>query len=315
MSDTDRLLILTRNSARIARRIGEKGIPDLELISREHSAEVFKGVETCNMILGEPTLVADVVNAASRLKWVQSTFAGVEPLMRPGLRKDYLLTNVKDVFGPMMREYVFGYIIAMERHFFQTIQNQRNKVWKSTRYRTLKNLTLGVCGVGSIGGEVALTAKHFGMTVWGFRKSGVPIEWVDRMFSGSGFYEFLSFPDYVVVTLPHTPETDRLFDESAFQAMKPSSVLINVGRGKVVKESAMITALQAGHIRGAVLDVFDQEPLPENSPLWNLDQVIITPHNSAYSFSKDITEVFIENYRLLKAGKALKFRVDFEKGY
>jgi phosphoglycerate dehydrogenase-like enzyme len=315
MNVKDKLLILSRNSNRYHELIRKQAFDNLDLVVCDRADVPPKHLGDCNMILGETELVAEVVDAASQLQWVQTTFAGVEALMRPGIRKDYLLTNVKGVFGPMMSVYVSGYIIALERHFFETFKNQRKRLWHRQPYRSLAEVTLGVCGVGSIGRHVAATAKHFGMAVWGYRKSDCAVPEVDHMFTESNFYAFLSKPDYIVVTLPHTPETLNLFDQDAFCAMHNSAVLINIGRGAVVSEAALIRALEAGTIRGAVLDVFEKEPLPADSPLWMMDGVWITPHNSGYSYAESIVTIFSENYRRFKAGQPLRYRVDFDRGY
>jgi len=182
-------------------------------------------------------------------------------------------------------------------------------------YKSLRGTLLGICGLGSIGRHIALTGKHFGMNVWGLKRSNEEVPGVDRLFTQTSFREFLTHPDYIVITLPHTPESFHLFDYGSFQAMKRSAVLISVGRGPVVSESALVRALEEKLSRGAVLDVFEEEPLPKDSNLWELPNVLITPHNSAYSFPKDIVDIFAENYRLFVDGKPLKYVVDFDMGY
>jgi phosphoglycerate dehydrogenase-like enzyme len=137
----------------------------------------------------------------------------------------------------------------------------------------------------------------------------------DCIFNGANFGEFLSNPDYIVITLPSTPETMHLFDYDAFHAMKRSSILISIGRGNVISETALVRALEEKLIRGAVLDVFEEEPLPEASPLWALPNVLITPHNSGFSFPENVVKIFAENYRRLVDNKPLKYMVDFERGY
>jgi phosphoglycerate dehydrogenase-like enzyme len=315
MNVKDKLLILTRNSNRYKELLQKRHFDNLDLVACDRADAPREHLGDCNMILGEPVLVAEVVDAARRLQWVQSVFAGVEALMRPGIRKDYVLTNVKGVFGPMMSAYTLGYIIALERHFFEAFDNQRKRLWHRRPYRSLSKVTLGVCGVGSIGRHIAATARQFGMTVWGYRRSDRAVPEVDRLFTEADFHDFLSQPDYIVATLPHTPETAHLFDEGAFSAMNTSAVLINIGRGALVSEAALIQALKQGAIRGAVLDVFETEPLAANSPLWLMDDVWITPHNSGYSFAESIVAIFSDNYRCFKTGQPLQYRVDFNRGY
>ena len=311
----NRLLILSHEHKEFEKLVKSARLPDLEIVSCETPDEAVEYIEGCNVILGEPRRIAPIVDQASRLVWVQSTFAGVEVLVAPSMRSDYLLTGVKDLFGPIMAEYVFAYILAWERHLFETRGNQEKRSWKDMPYRSLKRSLLGICGLGSIGAEIARTAKHFGMEVWGYTRSGRANADIDRVFDASRFREFLSGPDYLVVVLPSTPETYHLFDREVFQAMKDSSVLINVGRGNIVSEPDLVWALEEGVIRGAVLDVFEEEPLPEESPLWNMEQVFITPHNAAPSFPEDIVGIFTENYRRFHEDEPLINTIDFKRGY
>ena len=315
MREKNRLLILSENSAQYAELIGRLDFSGLEFFACDRAGDAKNHAEDCNIILGEPDRIASFLDVAENLQWIQSTYAGVEALVTHSQRTDYLLTGVKDLFGPLMSEYVFAYILALERNIFQTYENQQKRLWQDMPYRSLKSTLLGICGLGSIGRHIALTAKRFGMDVWGYKRSNEEVPGVDRLFTQASFREFLAHPDYIVATLPHTPESFHLFDYCSFQAMKRSAVLINVGRGPVVSESALVHALEEKLIRGAVLDVFEEKPLPEDSNLWGLPNVFITPHNSAYSFPEDIVDIFSENYRLFVDGKPLKYVVDFDRGY
>jgi len=315
MREKNRLLILTENPGHYAELIGRLDLSGLELIACDRAGDAKNHAGDCNIILGEPARIAHVLDVAENLQWIQSTYAGVEALVTPSQRTDYLLTGVKDLFGPLMSEYVFSYILALERNILQTYENQQKKLWQDMPYKSLKGTLLGICGLGSIGRHIALTGKRFGMDVWGYKRSYEKLPEVDRIFTQTDFREFLAHPDYVVITLPNTPESFHLFDYGSFQAMKKSAVLINVGRGAVVSESALIRALEEKLIRGAVLDVFEEEPLPKDSNLWGLPNVLITPHNSAYSFPEDIVDIFAENYRLFVTGEPLKYVVNFDRGY
>jgi phosphoglycerate dehydrogenase-like enzyme len=239
----------------------------------------------------------------------------VEPLIFHVNQPDYVLTGVKGFFGPLMSEYVFAYILALERHIFEVYDNQKKKRWEKIPYQSLQDKLIGICGLGSIGRHIGRTAKHFGMKVWGYKRSYEEVPAVDRIFTGANFEEFLSHPDYIVITLPSTPKTIHFFDYDAFHVMKRSSILISIGRGNVISESALVRALKEKLIRGAVLDVFKEEPLPEASPLWIMPHVLITPHNSGFSFPENVVKVFAENYRLFVENKPLKYIIDFDKGY
>jgi len=315
MMERNRLLIVAPDPKRYAELIKGFDFNDLELIVCNSIEKAKKRAKHCNMILGEPTRIVPVLECAKRLQWIQSTFAGVEALLGPGKRTDYVLTGVKGVFGPLMSEYVFTYILAIERHLLEIYENQQRKVWKNIEYKSLRDRLIGICGLGSVGLSIAQTARHFGMEVWGYKRSYEKVPGIDRVFTGSDFKKFLSHPDYIVITLPSTPDTLHLIDYDTLRAMKKSAVLINIGRGNVVSENALVRALEEGLVRGAVLDVFEQEPLPVESRLWSLPNVMITPHNSGISFPEDIVKIFAENYRRFVNKKPLKYRVDFNRGY
>ncbi len=306
---------MTKDPDPYARLIERLGFADLDLMACRTPGEAERFIEDCNIILGEPDRIVPVLGTTRRLEWVQSTYAGVDPLVTLSTRTDYILTNIKGVFGPLMSEYVFAYILALERHTFQTRDNQQDRRWQDMPYRPLRGMLLGICGLGSIGRHIARTADCFGMKVWGYKRSEEAVPGVDRVFTRTRFKEFLAGPDYIVITLPQTSESLHLFEDEAFRAMKPSAVLMNVGRGSIVSERSLARALAQKQIRGAVFDVFEEEPLPRDSRLWGLPNILITPHNSAVSFPEDIVPIFAENYHRFVAKKPLKYVVDFDRGY
>lgn len=315
MKERNRLLVISEDSKIYAEMITELDFADLDFKACDNVEDAKKYVEDCNIILGEPARVAPVLDAAKRLQWVQSTWAGTDVLLSPNKRTDYVLTGVKGVFGSQISEYVFAYILALERNIFEVYENQKNRVWKNIPYEGLDERLIGVCGLGSIGRYVAKMAGNFEMNVWGYKRTYEEVTEVDRVFSETDFQEFLAKPDYIVITLPNTSKTFHLFDYDAFLTMKSSAVLINVGRGSVVDENSLIRALEEKLIGGAILDVFKKEPLPEESPLWSLPNVIITPHNSATSFPKDIIKIFTENYRRFVEKKPFQHVIEFSRGY
>lgn len=309
------LLILARDAHVYTPLVEAAKIPGLTIHACDEVAKAQAVVAECEVILGQPDMVAQVLSNATSLAWVQSTFAGVDALCRKGLRRDYLLTGVKGIFGPLMSEYVFGYILAMERRVFAVRANQQGKVWKPLSYRSVRGLTLGVCGLGSIGEHVARTGRHFGMRVIGYRRGGGSCDGVDQVFSGDTLGRFLGQCDYVVGVLPATDATRHLFNAGAFAAMKPSAVFMNVGRGSTVCEKDLVDALDRQEISGAVLDVFEEEPLGSESPFWEMENVIITPHISAFSFPEEIVGIFCRNVAAYREGRALDYPVCFDQGY
>ena len=313
-ADPNVLLILSRNAARYGGLIDSAGLTGLERHVSECVDDAREAARRATIVLGDPPLVSGILADAPNLRWIQSTFAGVDALL-PLPREGILLTHVKGVFGPLMSEYVFGYIIALTRNLFEMRENQMRGAWCEMPYRSLSGKRIGICGTGDIGRHLSRTARHFGMEVWGYRRSIRPCPDVDRIFYRDDFAVFLAGADVVVITLPLTSATRGLFDEKAFAAMKETAVLINVGRGPVVSEADLARAIQGGRIRGAVLDVFETEPLPPDSPLWTLPGVFITPHQAAFSFAEDIAAIFLENYRRFTAGDPLKYVVDSGRGY
>ena len=266
------------------------------------------------VVLGQPDLVAAALDAMAGLRWVQSTWAGVEPLLRQE-RRDFLLTGVKGVFGPLMAEYVFAQILARETKLVRRRQRQERCDWWTAPSGTLAGRTLGIMGTGSIGRHIARTGLAFGMRVLGFSRSGAAVEGFERVFSGDDLHAFLAEPDYLVSILPDTPATRGLLDAPAFGAMQPHCCVVNVGRGSLIDEAALLAALSAGKLGGAVLDVFGQEPLPEDSPLWQAPGVTVTAHVAASSLPADIARIFEANYNRYLAGTKLRYGIDFEKGY
>ncbi len=276
-------------------------------------------VVDADILLGSPHMIRDVLASLPALRWVQSTAAGVELLMDPALRRDYTLTNARDVFGKLMTEYVFGYLLAHERQILERFKDQQNKHWNGAKLGVLYGKTLGLLGVGSIGSEVARVAKFFEMNVHGYTRESEESKHVDRYFhpveSDSLLSVFARDLDYLVCILPNTQGTRKLVNADLLNALPSHALFMNVGRGSAVDESALINALNQNKIAGAVLDVFAQEPLPQDHPFWTTPNLLMTFHTSAPSLPEDLAKLFIENYKLFYAGKPLKHQVDFLRGY
>jgi phosphoglycerate dehydrogenase-like enzyme len=315
-----KLLILSPDRDRYRALINEARLVDLEFADQP-AADV-------DIVLGEPKPAIAALDSLPALSWLQSIWAGVEPFLDPASRHDYILTNVRGVFGGLISEYVIGYLLAHERKIFQRLEAQKNKVWEDSDTGTLRGKTIGLLGVGSIGAEIAEAAKFFGMTVRGYTMGSETSKHVDRYFhpleSGGlpldrqqavGLQSFAHGLDYLVNILPNTVDTRRIVDTDLLNVLPSHALFINVGRGQAVDESALIEALNQNKIAGAVLDVFEQEPLPKEHPFWTTPNLLMTFHTAGPSFAEDIAKIFIENYRLFVEGKPLKYRVDFEKGY
>jgi phosphoglycerate dehydrogenase-like enzyme len=301
-----KLLILSRDENEYRNLIGSAQLPDLEISNDPRE---------CDIVLGEPKLIRDALPRLSTLKWVQSIYAGVEPLVEPAQPHNYILTNARGVFGELMSEYVFGYLLFHEKKILGRISTQQAKQWQRPESGMLRGKTIGLLGVGSIGAHLAGTAKHFGMRVKGFTREREESTQVDQYFHGSELLKFADELDYLVSVLPRTNDTNQIVNSTLLNALPARTIFINVGRGNVVDESALIQALTQGKLAAAVLDVFEKEPLPEDHPFWTTPNLYMTFHTSAISYPNDITKLFVENYQLYRGGKSLKYQVDFERGY
>jgi phosphoglycerate dehydrogenase-like enzyme len=302
-----KLLILAQDEKKYRALVEESQLDDLEVVTQP-SADV-------DIAFGEPRLIKNALASLPALNWVQSIWAGVEPLLDPVLRRDYTLTNARGVFGGLMSEYVIGYMLAHERKIFHYLESQKNKHWDETDSGTLRGKMVGLLGVGSIGAEVAITAKFFDMTVRGYTISSETCKHVDEYYHGNDLLVFASGLDYLVSILPNTKNTRKIINADLLNALPPHALLINVGRGAAVHETALLDALNHNKIAGAVLDVFEQEPLPKDHPFWETPNLIMTFHTSAPSLAEDIVQVFFENYELFNHGKPLKYQVNFEREY
>lgn len=301
------LLILSSQAEKYRALTQEARLPDLILKTTPS--------EDVEIVFGETGLIKNVLAYLPSLVWAQSTSAGVEALMDPSLRRDYVLTNARGVFGRLMSEYVFAYILAHERQIFQRLADQQARRWNHSNAGLLYGKTIGLLGVGSIGGELARSAKFFEMSVWGYTRGGNSSEYVDRYFHRQDLQSFASGLDYLVSVLPNTPETRKIVDAQLLNALPAHSLFINVGRGSAVDETALIEALNRNRIAGAVLDVFEQEPLPQEHPFWTTPNLLMTFHTSAPSLPEDLIKLFIQNYELFVEGRPLRHQVDFERGY
>lgn len=257
----------------------------------------------------------------SKLKWLQTWSAGVDSLPLESLEsKNIIVTSANGVHAYPISESIFAFMLGLTRKIHTYVKNQLEKKWHHSGIKLeMHEKTIGIIGVGTIGKETAKIAKAFGMRVLGVRHSGKQQEYVDEMYTTDQLDMVLPNCDYVVVTLPLTKDTKHLFDSKKFNLMKPSSFFINIGRGEIIVEGDLITALQNGIIAGAGLDVFEQEPLSVDNPLWELENVMITPHiaGSTEHYNQRVIEnILIPNLRNYISGTLPPVnRVDFSKGY
>ena len=284
---------------------------DVELDSLLREAEVIYGLR----------FPQNILERAPRLKWVQTSSAGVDTLLDTKLwQSDVILTTTSGIHVIPMREHVLGMMLMFVRHAPIYFVNKQRKVWIQDLPDQLCGKTLGVVGFGKVGEGIARAAKAFDMRVVATRRHVTEQETsaaVDTLYPADKLPEMLGESDFVVVTVALTKETQKLIGERELRAMKPTAYIINIARGSVIDEGALIKALKERWIAGAGLDVFEKEPLPQNSELWTLPNVIITPHVAGLmpDYNARAMEVFCENLRRYLAGQPLLNVIDRTRGY
>ncbi len=256
-----------------------------------------------------------LLRRAPKLAWIQSMGAGVERFLVPELPRRVILTRAAGIFGPWMAEYTLGWCLWVTQHMELLRAQQRQRRWVEIAPQRLRDATLCLVGLGDIGRAIARAARGVGMRVIAVTRSGRRAPEAERVYRTSAIRQALAQADFVVVTVPLTPTTHDLIATRELAAMKPSTWLINIGRGPVVDEDALIAALRDKRIGGAILDVFNREPLPPDHPLWALDNVVITPHISGPSTPAEISPIFNDNLRRYLGGRPLHHVVDRARGY
>jgi phosphoglycerate dehydrogenase-like enzyme len=266
---------------------------------------------------------ADVWPHVPNVKWVHSLSAGVEKFMVPAFIDSAVpLTNARGVFKRSLAEFAILGILFFYKRVRRLLESQKAHHWDDFKVEWAPDKILGVVGYGEIGRECALLAKTLGMKIYAVRRkphqsSSDPI--VDRVFAPPELHEMLSQVDTVVAAAPLTPETRHMLSDAEFAAMKRTAIVINVGRGPVIHEEALVRALQQGKIAGAALDVFEAEPLAAESPLWDMDNVLISPHCTDRTQNPDWLDLsmqfFVANFHRFLRGEALENIVDKKAGY
>jgi phosphoglycerate dehydrogenase-like enzyme len=272
------------------------------------------------------SLRAEQLTHAKKLKWIHSTAAGVAQLMYPELRDSgIVVTNPSGVFSPPMAEHTMGLLLALARNFPDSTRHQDRSQWgqqaiwdQPQRLTELGGKVLLIIGFGSIGRELAKRATAFDMRVWGVTRSGKgDAAHAEKLLPAEQLEEALPHADYVVMAAPETSETRHLIGAAQIARMKRGARLINVGRGSLLDESALINALETGALGGAALDVTDIEPLPAESPLWKTPNLFITPHTSAVSdrLWQRETALLVDLLERWFEGREMFNQVDFARGY
>jgi D-2-hydroxyacid dehydrogenase (NADP+) len=278
------LLTLTPELNRQYRDRLKAKFPQLNVDLVDHHSKVGPYIAAADILLTfAPRLTDDVLKAATNLKWVQALGTGVDNLIdRPVLRKDVIVTNIHGIHGPPVSEAALGSMLALARDLPRAIRAQDQREWARFPARLLHNKTVGIFGIGVIAAELAPKCKAFGMRVVGISSAPRPVAGFDRMHRSDELAKVVGEFDFFVLLTPLTDKTRNSVDAKVLGAMKSTSFLVNLARGGVVDEAALIDLLKAGRIGGAALDVFNEEPLPPDHPFWAMANVIITTHQGGF---------------------------------
>ena len=302
-SDPDRFARLVRTSRRVSLRVAQ---------NLDEAARHVADADVLYAWKFPPSLYA----RAGRLRWLQVMGAGVDSALVPELPAGVTVTRAPGVFGPWMAEYVVGWCAWVTQRMATYRAAQRERRWiPSVLPDRLGGKTLALVGLGDIGRVIARAAHALGMRVVGVTRSGRPTPAAHRVYPTGQLARALAEADFVVVVVPLTEATRGLLGARELRAMRPTAWLLNIARGPVVDEAALLEALAARRIGGAVLDVFAEEPLPPAHPLWALDNIVITPHIAGPSLPEEIAPVFNDNLARYLSGRRLRHVVDRARGY
>ncbi len=261
----------------------------------------------------------DIVRLAPRLRWIQSSSSGVgEWIQRLKLLETpIVVTNAAGMHARPLAEYAVFAMLYFARRWPRMLAEQRARHWERCAIDTLEGRTLGIIGLGQVGQMVARLARPFGLRVLGVRRGATSVEGVDAQFSPAQLGDVLRQSDYLVLSVPHTIETARMIGAAQLALLRPEAVLINIARGSVIDEAALIEALRDGRLGGAALDVVSREPLAAHSPLWDMPNVLITPHSMSTASTENawLAELFCDNLRRYLRGEPLRNEVDKARGY
>ena len=313
-----KLLICNGFPDEFASKLIAKHKDDISITVCKSKDEMLKDIEDAEMFI---TFVCnrEMLEKAKKLKWIQVLSAGVDGLPLDLIsKKGIMLTNGKGIHKNQMSEYAIWAMISLARNSSIIFRNQVNGKWDdSIPQNEINGSTAGILGLGSIGRETARKASALGMHVVGVKRTPQNVEYVEKVYGEDGMEEVFKKSDYIINILPHTPKTDKIIDRHYFSLMKKTACFINIGRGATVNEEDLIEALREKRIRSAVLDVFDEEPLPKSSPLWRMENVIITPHvcGESSKYLERSMKIIEHNLEAYLNGENMINVINLEKGY
>ena len=319
MSDLNILVFLRPN---------DPGLPALPRMPSGTRAQVAHNVEDALALApqadallvatGNAATLERIWRAAPRLRWIHTRPAGVDHLLFADLVKSPIpVTNSRGVFSSSLAEFAAFGLLFFLKNARLLMRNQQLAKWAAYEPGALRGQAVGIVGLGDIGRACATVIRPFGARIVGLRRSGRPDPVADEVVPADRILDMVASVDHVVVATPLTEETHHLIGDRVLGAMRPGAILVNVGRGKVVDETALLAALDQGRLSGAALDVFEQEPLPPDHPFWRMENVLISPHTADHTkdWEANTMEPFLENVRRFRDGEPLLNPVDKRLGY
>ncbi|WP_147804422.1 D-2-hydroxyacid dehydrogenase [Alkalicoccus halolimnae] len=314
-------IVIAQNIGETLTKEVEQEVPGWKVITGKEKEDWEPYINEADIVAGwKPEMFEQLADNAP-LKWIQTWSAGVDNLPLTSYEQaGFLLTSANGVHAYPISETIFAFLLGWTRKMHAYIRQQQKKEWHHAHLKgEIHEKTILIYGVGAIGKETAKIAKAFGMHVIGVRRTKKETPEADETLTFEEASSRLAECDYVVNTLPSTEETKQLFTKDLFEKMKEETFFVNIGRGDTVDEEALLSALQKGDIAGAGLDVFSEEPLPEDHPFWTMDNVIMTPHTAGSTgiyHERVIRDIFIPNLRSYVNGRELPVnRVDYKAGY
>jgi len=298
------LLILDQDAKVYERKLSSK-FPQVVMRTAMNEDGIGDFIEKTDILLAFK-ISDELMKRAKNLKWIQSLATGVDYLVNlPSLRKEVLITSTRGIHGPQMSEIAFLHMLALNRNYPQVVRNQDREEWERWPGKLLFHKKIAIFGVGTIGEELARKCKAFSMTVYGIDIIKRKLDVVDYFYGPEEIHKVAAEVDYFIVVAPYTPQTKNIVDRKVLSSMKPTAFFINIGRGELVDEKALIDVLNSGKIAGAALDVFCQEPLPKGHPFWKTKNLNITPHVGGMSdiYVDQALSVFEENLQRFLSGE------------
>ena len=311
-----KVLIGSRQSSEIEAMLSDVP-PGVEVRFLPHGESLRDHIADVDILYGR--LGEDEMEAAAALRWVHQPHAGVEGFMYPAFKaSDVLLTNCRGLYGTQIAEHAFALLLSITRRIPDQLEFMKTKHWERVPCIELAGMTMGILGLGGIGRAIAARAQVFEFNVIGMDVESIDKpDTVSELYRLDGLMEFLAKSNVLMVCCPSTPETHKLLSDAQFTQMPDASYVVNVSRGKVIDETALVAALQSGKLAGAGLDVTYTEPCPPDNPLWEQQNVILTSHSAGASqhIRRRAMQLFIDNLHRYVKGEPLINVVDKQKGY